>query len=95
MNAGSRSRYAYFVFGRLFPFQNAPANISQRNGVEAVGKVNSRPDYYELIFIDIIMPQLDGVSATAMIRQVREIPIIAMTSNINQQDLDTYYHWGK
>lgn len=42
------------------------------------------------------MPQLDGVSATAMIREVQpNIPIIAMTSNINQTDLDMYYHWGK
>lgn len=42
------------------------------------------------------MPQLDGVSATVMIREVNpRIPIIAMTSNINQQDLDMYFHWGE
>ena len=83
------------IFIAYFLHQDASANISQRDGIEAVGKVNSKPDHYDLIFMDIIMPQLDGVSATAMIRQVREIPIIAMTSNINQQDLDTYSHWGK
>lgn len=45
--------------------------------------------------MDIIMPQLDGVSATAMIREVMpNVPIIAMTSNINQQDLEMYFHWG-
>ena len=58
--------------------------------------VNSKPNYYDLIFMDIIMPQLDGVSATAMIREVMpNVPIIAMTSNINQQDLETYFHWGE
>jgi CheY-like chemotaxis protein len=42
------------------------------------------------------MPQLDGVSATAMIKDMQpNTPIIAMTSNINQQDLEMYYHWGK
>lgn len=45
--------------------------------------------------MDIVMPQLDGVSATAMIREVMpNVPIIAMTSNINQQDLEMYFHWG-
>ncbi|KAI1871570.1 uncharacterized protein JN550_004564 [Neoarthrinium moseri] len=66
-----------------------------RDGLEAVHKVNANPNWYDLIFMDIIMPQLDGVSATAMIREVNpRIPIIAMTSNINQQDLDMYFHWG-
>jgi len=66
-----------------------------RDGLEAVNKVNQKNNYYDLIFMDIIMPQLDGVSATAMIREVQpNIPIIAMTSNINQQDLEMYFHWG-
>ena len=42
------------------------------------------------------MPQLDGVSATAMIRMVTpRIPIIAMTSNIRQEDIQTYFQFGK
>jgi osomolarity two-component system, response regulator SKN7 len=58
--------------------------------------VNANLNWFDLIFMDIVMPQLDGVSATAMIREVQpRIPIIAMTSNINQQDLDMYFHWGK
>lgn len=66
-----------------------------RDGLEAVNKVNAKHHYYDLIFMDIIMPQLDGVSATAMIREVQpNTPIIAMTSNINQQDLEMYFHWG-
>ncbi|KAI0007864.1 HSF-type DNA-binding-domain-containing protein [Xylariaceae sp. FL0662B] len=66
-----------------------------RDGLEAVNKVNAKHNYFDLIFMDIVMPQLDGVSATAMIREVQpNIPIIAMTSNINQQDLEMYFHWG-
>jgi osomolarity two-component system response regulator SKN7 len=50
---------------------------------------------YDLIFMDIIMPQFDGVSATACIRIVApETPIIAMTSNIRQEDIASYFHFG-
>jgi osomolarity two-component system response regulator SKN7 len=49
-----------------------------------------------LIFMDIIMPMFDGVSATACIRVVApETPIIAMTSNIRQEDIASYFHFGK
>ncbi|KAI1331533.1 HSF-type DNA-binding-domain-containing protein [Xylariaceae sp. FL0255] len=66
-----------------------------RDGLEAVNKVNARQHPYDLIFMDIVMPQLDGVSATAMIKDMQpHTPIIAMTSNINQQDLEMYFHWG-
>lgn len=46
--------------------------------------------------MDIIMPNMDGVSATAMIRMVApQVPIVAMTSNIRQEDIQTYFHFGK
>lgn len=58
--------------------------------------MNADPNWFDLIFMDIIMPQLDGVSATVMIRNVNpRVPIIAMTSNINQHDLEMYFHWGE
>ena len=42
------------------------------------------------------MPNLDGVSATAMIRMVAQrVPIIAMTSNIRQEDIQTYFQFGE
>ncbi len=57
--------------------------------------MNHESDRFDLIFMDIIMPQLDGVSATAMIRMVApRIPIIAMTSNIRQEDISTYFQYG-
>lgn len=46
--------------------------------------------------MDIIMPVFDGVSATACIRMVaHRVPIIAMTSNIRQEDINIYFQWGK
>lgn len=46
--------------------------------------------------MDIIMPNCDGISATVYIRAVNsQVPIIAMTSNIRQEDISSYYSWGK
>jgi osomolarity two-component system, response regulator SKN7 len=49
-----------------------------------------------MIFMDIIMPRLDGVSATMYIRQSHPaIPIIAMTSNIRPEEVNGYFDHGK
>lgn len=45
--------------------------------------------------MDIIMPHLDGVSATVCIREVHpDLPIIAMTSNIRTDDIEMYFRYG-
>jgi len=68
----------------------------QKDGSEAVAKVNEDAEQYDLIFMDIIMPVFDGVSATACIRLVSpRVPIVAMTSNIRGEDIATYFHWGE
>lgn len=42
------------------------------------------------------MPKCDGISATIFIRSVNaRVPIIAMTSNIRAEDMETYFHWGR
>lgn len=49
-----------------------------------------------MIFMDIIMPQLDGVSATLYIRQhYPAVPIIAMTSNIRPEEVNGYFEHGE
>jgi osomolarity two-component system response regulator SKN7 len=58
--------------------------------------MNANPNGVDLILMDIIMPHLDGVSATVCIREVAPtIPIIAMTSNIRADDIDMYFRYGK
>jgi osomolarity two-component system, response regulator SKN7 len=50
---------------------------------------------YDMILMDIIMPNLDGVSACHLIRQFDRTPIVAMTSNIRSDDIQMYFQHGK
>ncbi len=58
------------------------------NGREAVGKVES--GHYELVLMDLHMPEMDGFEATRMIRAGNRasVPIIAMTAAAMKQDRD-------
>ena len=60
-----------------------------RNGKEAVEKYTSAPDKYDLVFMDIQMPEMDGREAAKKIRQMEtdsSIPIIAMTAESMKGD---------
>lgn len=59
------------------------------NGEQALAKYTSRPDDYDLIFMDINMPVMDGFTATQEIRKFEQkqalsspIPILALTANV-------------
>ncbi|WP_294540346.1 amino acid permease [uncultured Rhodoblastus sp.] len=58
------------------------------NGLEAVSAVRERP--YDLVLMDVMMPELDGVSATRQIRALPgaqgRIPIIGLTANVSEED---------
>jgi two-component system sensor histidine kinase/response regulator len=58
------------------------------NGKEAVDKYCQTPEAYDLIFMDIQMPEMDGKEATRTIRKngFDKVPIIAMTAHAMKGD---------
>ncbi len=58
------------------------------NGKEAVEKYTANPDNFDLIFMDVNMPEMDGLEATKIIRDKghKDVPIIAMTAAAMKED---------
>jgi len=58
------------------------------NGQEAVDKYTKAPEAFDLIFMDVQMPQMDGMKATKAIRDkgFDTVPIVAMTANAMKGD---------
>lgn len=55
-----------------------------RNGKEAVDKVKNKP--YDIVFMDLVMPEMDGLQATIEIRgSGQQLPIIAMTATASSK----------
>ncbi len=70
--------------------KNGMQAVAVMNGYEALHKLEKEP--YDLVLMDIQMPELDGISATHLIRDKKSrvldhnIPIIAMTANAMRGD---------
>jgi CheY-like chemotaxis protein len=66
------------------------------SGAEAISRL--RKEKFDLVLMDIQMPDMDGVTATRAIREmgypVREIPILAMTGNVLPQQIQEFIKAG-
>jgi CheY-like chemotaxis protein len=62
--------------------------VVANNGKEAVEKYTKSPKDFDLIFMDVQMPEMDGMEATKAIREKgsNSIPIVAMTAHAMKGD---------
>ena len=73
-----------------------PTNMdvdSAENGAVAVRMFGENPGRYDIIFMDVQMPEMDGYQATRAIRamdadEAKTVPIIAMTANVFKEDVE-------
>ena len=67
--------------------------IVARNGLESVELFEqSESDSFDVILMDVMMPVMDGLTATKRIRKLkrkdaRTVPVIAMTANVFNEDI--------
>lgn len=77
------------------------ANLTvARDGLQAVRMFQEKPEgYFDAILMDIMMPVMDGLTATKTIRSLKHpdaetIPIIAMTANAFAEDVQLAKNTG-
>jgi signal transduction histidine kinase/CheY-like chemotaxis protein len=72
------------------------AVVAVDNGMEAVKSLN-RSNGFDVILMDIQMPEMDGITATRKIRENkkwRDIPIIALTAHALKGDREKFLETG-
>ena len=80
------------IFLALLESTNISVDCAE-NGLIAVEKFKEYPEKYDLIFMDVQMPEMDGFQATKAIRaldipRAKTIPIIAITAHAFKEDID-------
>ncbi len=81
------------IAGEILGMTNVTVEYA-KDGREALNKMESAADgYYDMVFMDIQMPVMNGYEATRAIRAInrnylKKVPIIAMTANAFAEDVE-------
>ncbi len=79
---------------------NAVEMVIASNGREAVEHYESDPDRFDLVLMDVSMPEMDGYEATTAIREFEErngivrTPIVCLTAHVMASDIDAAHEAG-
>jgi signal transduction histidine kinase/CheY-like chemotaxis protein len=71
--------------------------LEAANGEQALQCVRDKT--VDLVLMDMVMPVMDGISATQALRQtfpspIKDVPILGLTANVNPIDLDAFRQAG-
>jgi CheY-like chemotaxis protein/HPt (histidine-containing phosphotransfer) domain-containing protein len=93
---------SYMPYGKVLVVDDVPTNLEVAKGLllpygltidfadsgkEAIEMIHEEKTRYDIVFMDYMMPEMDGMEATAVIRNeirtdyARTVPIIALTAN--------------
>ena len=87
------------IIGELLNRTGAEVEFAE-DGQRCVEKVETHPaGYFDLILMDILMPNMDGLEATRQIRRMTDpekasIPIIAVSANTCERDRNAAFMAG-
>jgi len=81
------------ILGRMVSHFNYSFDVAE-NGLIATDKASDK--HYDLIFMDLNMPVMDGFKAIDIIRneQGQQVPILVVTANTSNEDLQRVYELG-
>jgi CheY-like chemotaxis protein len=77
-----------FALASALEHKGATVEVA-RNGVEALQKLEQDPDGIDLVLMDLMMPEMDGLTCTREIRKNprwQKLPVIAVTARAMKED---------
>jgi PAS domain S-box-containing protein len=106
---------SYMPYGRVLVVDDLPTNLDVMTGLlmpyglqvdtvlsgrEAVDRIRAKEVRYDLVFMDHMMPEIDGVEAVRLIRNeigtpyARDVPIIVLTANAIEGNREMFLQNG-
>lgn len=85
---------SFYLIKEIFR-ENLPSMIHKTDGQEAIQYLQQEHQNISLIIMDIILPVMDGINATRIIRSKNwNIPIIAISAAVNEDNEEKCYDAG-